>query len=150
MKKCSGCGQTKTEDQFNKRSYSSDGLRSECRECQRSSSHIYYHENGGDDNKRKYYVKNRERLLPNLRKTGGATKYDPSKSPARRAVYRAVKNGTIDKPSVCELCRIVCTVEAHHHLGYSKQNYLDVQWLCRNCHSMQDHPEFAREMEKIT
>jgi hypothetical protein len=56
---------------------------------------------------------------------------------ARRALRRAVANGIIDKPTSCSDCGR--TVEAkdlggHHHNGYDEEHWLDVVWLCRNCH----------------
>lgn len=44
---------------------------------------------------------------------------------------RALKNGYIIRPSHCDMCKIECKPDGHHH-DYSKP--LDVQWLCERCH----------------
>lgn len=58
---------------------------------------------------------------------------------ARRAVAKALRNGTLSK-SPCEICGIDDdrVLEAHHHLGYDEVHWLDVQWLCVRCHAKVD------------
>jgi len=55
---------------------------------------------------------------------------------ARQAVRRAVKAGKLDKPARCQLCGTSPerreSLHAHHH-DYSKP--LEVEWLCKKCHS---------------
>lgn len=57
----------------------------------------------------------------------------PEREPARKVVYRALKNGKLAKPKFCQHPRCNETeVFAHHH------NYklpLLVMWLCRKHHS---------------
>jgi hypothetical protein len=55
----------------------------------------------------------------------------PERIPANNAVTNAVAAGI--------LTRLPCMVcgkkaEAHHHKGYTKEHWLDVQWLCRKHH----------------
>lgn len=51
---------------------------------------------------------------------------------ARAAVTYAVTRGA--------LCREPCAscgaepAQAHHHRGYAREHWLDVQWLCSDCH----------------
>jgi hypothetical protein len=54
---------------------------------------------------------------------------------AHRAVSRAVRDGVLIRPTSCQDCgdspnKIV----AHHHMGYSEEHHLSVQWLCTRCH----------------
>lgn len=55
---------------------------------------------------------------------------------ARNAVWRAVKNDKLEKNSFCAVanCKEEEHIEAHHYLGYEKEHWLDVIWLCRNHH----------------
>ena len=46
-------------------------------------------------------------------------------------VNRAIKNGVLIKPSVCENCGKECSPEGHHE-DYSMP--LEVVWLCKSCH----------------
>ncbi len=59
------------------------------------------------------------------------------KEAARRQVLKAIKQGVLIRPSVCELCgedqkRIVA-----HHYDYDKS--LSVVWICDSCHRI-NHP----------
>ena len=66
-----------------------------------------------------------------------AQKY-PSKHKARIAVYRAVRAGTLHKPTNCEECKKKFSkdkIEGHHE-DYDKP--LEVRWLCRKCHREAD------------
>lgn len=59
----------------------------------------------------------------------------PEKARARDAVHRAVADGTLAKPSLCEGCGGAFeSRDIHgHHSDYLKP--LDVEWLCRSCHN---------------
>lgn len=50
---------------------------------------------------------------------------------AQARVQTAVKNGTLDRPTCCDVCLIDCKPEAHHS-DYRKP--LEVHWLCTSCH----------------
>ncbi len=60
---------------------------------------------------------------------------------AHYLVHKAVKSGTLVRPSACDDCgasptpnkRGAVQIQAHHHNGY--ENPLDVQWLCPKCHN---------------
>jgi hypothetical protein len=51
---------------------------------------------------------------------------------AHTAVYNAVRAGRLTKQP-CAVCGAV-RVQAHHHLGYEPDHWLDVQWLCARDH----------------
>ena len=54
---------------------------------------------------------------------------------AREAVRYALRRKKIVKPNKCSICKNVGLVEAHHYKGYSKENQLNIMWLCRKCHT---------------
>jgi hypothetical protein len=57
---------------------------------------------------------------------------NPLKVQARSAVaIRWTSDPLFRKP--CQNCGKKKS-EAHHHKGYQKKHWLDVQWLCRKCH----------------
>lgn len=109
---------------------------------------MYYSSGNGKQNKQDYYIKHREELLPKLRKIGGKPKYNPEKQPARIAVSRAIKSGKITRPDNCSICGILCKPQAHHKNGYSKNHYLDIDWVCRSCHEKIDNKEFYKKLEE--
>lgn len=62
---------------------------------------------------------------------------------AKCAVKEAVARGSLRVPETCEVCgknpgrgkdgrRLI---QGHHYKGYAKENFLDVQWLCVQCHN---------------
>lgn len=60
------------------------------------------------------------------------------KRPARQAVYRALRDGKMTRPTSCPACGNTGRIEAHHHNGYDQAHWLDVIWLCSACHAMTD------------
>lgn len=56
---------------------------------------------------------------------------NPDKVIAHRAIRVAVKNGTIKKSKVCEVCNLA-PATGSHHADYSKP--LEVVWICKVCH----------------
>lgn len=60
-------------------------------------------------------------------------KLNPEKIKAHHAVNNAIASGKLIKPKTCYNCHIECNTEGHHHL-YDKMYWLDVVWLCRQCH----------------
>jgi hypothetical protein len=69
----------------------------------------------------------------------------PDRNRARGAVAYAVKMGVLARPESCPECGFVGKIEAHHD-SYEKDRWLDVLWLCRNCHSKrhQKYPDLFR------
>lgn len=53
------------------------------------------------------------------------------KQSARRMVALAVQLGVIEKPKLCEFCREVGSLQAHHS---DYRLPLFVAWLCVDCH----------------
>ena len=56
----------------------------------------------------------------------------PEKHSARKAVAVALRRGALERPSECSKCGLHCLPDAHHG-DYERP--LDVQWLCRACHT---------------
>lgn len=58
---------------------------------------------------------------------------------AERAVLEAVRRGVLHRPETCSRCgrppKAGRKIEAHHHLGYEVERWLDVKWLCKQCHN---------------
>ena len=75
---------------------------------------------------------------------------ETEKSRARGAVRRAINQGKIVRPDICDECGMLgpvssdgrSTIHAHHYLGYERQ--LDIKWLCPTCHFVED-PRPRRE-----
>ena len=64
----------------------------------------------------------------------------PEHKAARNAVYTALKNGTLTKPSNCSACGIATERLEGHHESYDADKYLEVAWLCKTCHRKR-HPK---------
>lgn len=75
-----------------------------------------------------------------------ATPEGAQKRRARGMLYRAVHKGRMIKPERCQLyspAYPICKgrIEGHHHLGYDREHWLDVQWLCHYHHYLHDMAE---------
>ena len=61
----------------------------------------------------------------------------PEQTRARNAVYKAIKKGTLIKPTVCSKCGEPSDdIHFHHTDGYDPENYLVGIWVCRKCHRL--------------
>lgn len=130
-----------------------DGYNSGCRSCRREKTKLYKQTEVGKKKTRermreyrrtekwkKYYKKYTEkrreknnlwmkmyRKLPKVKK----------RQYAYKAVHDAIKLGVLT-PKPCEKCNEKENIQAHHHMGYEKINWLNVKWLCQVCHG-EDH-----------
>ena len=96
------------------------------------------------DRLRAYYAKNKDKIAEQ-RKSRRAQNaayqklyYQTTPLEVRQARWRvanAVKRGKLFRPDRCQKCNKRGFTEAHHHLGYAEAHHLDVQWLCKECHS---------------
>jgi hypothetical protein len=51
-------------------------------------------------------------------------------------VKYALKYGKLIKPRVCSIVQCSNTkIEAHHALGYARENWLAIRWLCKRHHT---------------
>jgi hypothetical protein len=85
----------------------------------------YAQSDAGKAAKRRYAEKNADRIK------------------ARRAVSHAIVRGDLLRPEFCEDCFEKRHVQAHHHRGYDKEHWLDVVWLCQDCHDQEHHGHAA-------
>lgn len=94
----------------------------------------YYNENREKELLRKreyYYSLNEEGKRGLCKHSKDWREKNPEKCQAHRDVAKAIQDGTISKPKVCDMCSEEKKLDAHHD-DYSKT--LDVRWLCRSCH----------------
>ena len=102
--------------------------------------------------KRRSYRRNSVAILDRMRAARntpeGRKRYREyyNRSPERRAaalahamVHRAVKRGVLTRPDHCARCGVETKPEAHHPRGYAPEHWLDVDWLCVDCHVAAHH-----------
>ena len=138
MKTCTKCKLEKEVSGFYKDRSKGDGLTNRCKACDSSNSAAYYQKN-------KQRVKERNRAYsktPNGKKSRCRSnikmrEIHSEKWDARRSVRNAKKRGELVLEP-CEACGTEKDIQAHHHKGYAKEHWLDVQWLCRPCHIKAD------------
>lgn len=54
---------------------------------------------------------------------------------AHLAVYRAIRDGILIRPSSCQKCsESPEKIVAHHCMGYAEEHHLSIEWLCTRCH----------------
>jgi hypothetical protein len=70
----------------------------------------------------------------------------PDKMKARSAVSHGLRDGKIKKGTRCNHCKTKSgKLEAHHHQGYTEENYLNIIWLCDSCHR-EVHSKYPYEL----
>ena len=131
MKICSRCKQEKALIDFYADKGHADGLRSECKSCNRERVRKYTRTPKGKISLIEKYKK-RTMLYPEKRKAQERIRYE-------------VRAGRIIKPSACERCGRAERIQAHHE-DYSKP--LDVLWLCEPCHKF--HHGFLTDLKLLT
>ena len=149
MKQCPRCKEF--SDNFNKNKSKPDGLQNYCRVCQAESSRKYNHSDKGktrivryksaeefkSKNKvwQKKYSQTGNGILSNRKKVIKYQVDNPAVKKAHDAIYYARKIGKIPSPEALQC--LECGNQAkeyHHHLGYAKENRLNVIPLCIPCH----------------
>lgn len=133
-KKCSKCKKIKELNAFNKSTCAKDGLRCECKECQKIYDKKYMSKPVNRKKRKKYHkeyysldhVKIKQRVLKRQ-----SDKRHPLKGSARNFLRNALLWGYVTKPDRCSSCGKVCIPEGHH-TDYLRP--VDVEWLCSECH----------------
>jgi len=98
----------------------------------RAKDRKYYHEGGGKKKNEEWKKKNPERAREILKKSEAKNRI---KVKARQAVRNAIRKGEIRKPAKCQGCGKETTeLDAHHYKGYIKRHWLDIKWICEDCH----------------
>ena len=144
MKTCCVCKQSLPINMFHK------GNKSNCKECRKIETREYYLKNRQKvlDRNREWRKNNPEKFRESAKKLyerhkneGKAIEYSrryaakyPDKKKARAKVMVALRSKNITMPEACEGCSINARLEAHHYLGYAKDHWLDIKWLCKKCH----------------
>lgn len=149
-KVCSKCGLTKSSNDFGPDKRARDGLKSWCKVCCSEAEQARYRENPerARATARAIHLQNPERSRFNNRSSYHHNlEYSRAQGRASEAVRRAVARGELIKPDHCEVCNklesaVAGGLEGHHYLGYAREHYLDVQWLC-----IEDHRKAERAME---
>lgn len=118
-KKCTKCKQEKSIDEFG---ISIKGIEHSSYFCKTCNAKI----------QREYYRKHPDRRIQSTRKW---EKNNKLKKSAHWAIDYAVQTKKIIKPTTCQVCHHNSSIiEAHHYMGYEKENRLNVLWVCRGCH----------------
>jgi hypothetical protein len=131
MKTCTKCKETKPLECFGKHSITSDGLRSECKQCKTAARKAYRQTSAGQAARRRDNQQNKARWNKNYNER------HRDKYLARKSVENAIKSGTLIKPDLCETCK-TNKAEHAHHSDYNKR--LDITWICQSCHLMLHRP----------
>jgi hypothetical protein len=101
------------------------------------------------EHRRKYRQKNRAKHAAyNLRWYHVNRKSAIRRRNARWAVSVCLMIGFIKKPKKCEICRKEKSLQGHHHKGYAKKNWLNVQWICQSCHNFIEPRNNLKRIEK--
>lgn len=81
-------------------------------------------------------------------------KKHPERWAARNAVWRARRDEKLFKPAFCDNagCMNQTRLQAHHYLGYKKEHWLDVIYLCPKHHieadkNIYENPELLNKEE---
>ncbi len=130
MKKCSKCKIEKRLKAFSKNRCMKDGLHNECKLCKAERDCKYQQTPEGKANHLRACRKHRKTKASKE----SYRKYrldNPEKAKARSAVSGAIRSGRLVRPDFCEGCFQEKFVHGHHS-DYDK--YLDVDWLCIECH----------------
>ena len=113
MKPCSKCGLTKGESEFYQMSMAFDGLRPDCKDCNKKAQHVYNTSEQG-------------------RKTDKARRIrDSVKVRARDALRCKINKSKKITRQPCEVCGTLPT--EGHHSDYNEP--LEVNWLCTKHHN---------------
>ena len=170
MKECFKCKIFKPLSEFYKHSRMADGHLNKCKECTKKDSHKHRKENleavlEYDRNRpnREDRVKqtterisrlckeDKEFFLKVKQKTADWRKRYPQKYKAQCAANNAVRDGRLIKKTNCEHCGSDGKLQKHHW-SYEEEHWLDVIWLCTNCHG-REHArlnELGRDPDNVS
>jgi len=118
MKRCHKCNIDKPFNEFYRNRSRHDGYSHWCKDCTKESQAAYNRTDHG------------KLVRESIRKSARCVNKEQYE--AHKAVFTAVRNGTLTRPTMCDICGKHCKPDAHHE-DYNKP--LDVYWLCRECHA---------------
>ena len=140
-KKCFKCDEIKPLSEFYKNKGMSDGHVNKCKTCNRKD--VRDHRDVNLDRIREYdRTRNTtpERKKMFIEKTKRMRREKKGLQKSHNAVTRAIKKGTLVRPSICSRCPATENIQAHHD---DHEKPLDVMWLCPICHA-QRHVELGK------
>ena len=130
---CTGCGVNKPLDGFWRDARERDGRRRRCIDCDKRVKRRWVIAN--PDHNKEYNRVRRKDPEYRQRRLGWERTHrtrNPDKTLAQRRLQRAVREGRLVRPLICEQCGGIGDIHAHHD-DYSRA--LDVRWICRDCHT---------------
>ena len=132
---CNHCNEDKSLDQFYSDKYSKDGLRCECKLCNRKVSidRPEYSRRYRESHLFERRMKDRKRFNSSRSKKHAERRRGTEKYKAVCKLHYAIASGKIKKPSKCEICG-EDTILHGHHSNYKEP--LNVLWLCSRCHGI--------------
>jgi hypothetical protein len=150
MIECDRCKLIKLESEFYRNKSSRTGRQNYCVVCFRKAQKESYARVGR--------VKSKQHIQELLQDPDLATHYRRRQAAALRR-YRvrhgletrarwAINhmltriNAAISKSSSCDYCHQEIPLEAHHYKGYEPENWLNVHWLCHDCHQATRQPNY--------
>lgn len=150
MKTCTSCNQVKVLLEFYKDKRNNDGRTSECKVCRGIRSTTYAQTERGRCVHRKSNSKyarsfkgklNQKCKRETLKYKATQKRYrlrHPDRDKAKNAVYRAIKRNLLPRADTCQCTYCPSQAAQHHHYnGYKKQHWLDVEPVCKKCHTVQ-------------
>ena len=149
MKTCKGCKILKQLTEFYRHSGTSDGLRGKCKACMRVDTEAWFKshpEKTTEYNARPAAKARRARYSKSERGKASharSRKRNPARIYAYAVVQRAIKDGTLTRKGICDVCKTSGQTEFHHSHGYDKANRLNVIETCKPCHETSHHTEAA-------
>lgn len=126
MRVCRECHASKPVTEFYANRPMPDGYLRTCKDCQRRKARLKRLLDG---------EVLRERDRQRQRPTGNKYR-TPEQQAAHNAVARAIANGDLVRPSVCEICDEHGRRIEAAHFNYTER--LRVRWLCARCHRRWD------------
>ena len=138
MKICTKCHQEKklTEYYPDRGTHSSkSGLCSWCKPCQKKQRKIYLQSAKGKFVIRKYS----KTEISKSRQKRYCLRH-PERRKAKNAVYLAIQNSELPRPSALK-CYCGNQAEQYHHPSYVPEHWLDVIPVCRKHHRLLHQPE---------
>lgn len=170
MKKCYRCSTLKEISDFYKQPANSDGYSNRCKDCtkkdvkeNRKNKQDYYdnydrNRPNSEERKDKYIEYKRERYNSDqefrearLERNRLDRINNPNKYKARDALTRARRTGVLVTPDACEHCGNSEKSIQGHHWSYEPEHWLDVMWLCTECHGKEHRRlnELGRDPDKL-
>jgi hypothetical protein len=120
-KRCTKCGVEKLVGEFYLHTVRGRREREyHCKACRNAAIVARREANPEKERQRRTRVQSREQVTR------------PERRAARLALQRAVREGKLLRPTVCDQCGTACHPHGHHS-DYARP--LDVQWLCARCHA---------------